>query len=581
MDNDVAVFLDLDNILIGVIEVNLSFDIDLLLDHIKELTGGRLVLRRAYGDWRQRANMTKQLAASGFELQSTVRLGANSKNLADMQMVVDAMSTLVDGQDFSTYVLITGDRDFAPLVQALRKRGKRVIGAGLRHATSQRLAQLCDEFIYYDQLAAEANEALDGQLVDLIQRALDQLLQDQERVPASLLRQRVQALSKGSFSRSPQGKRSFAKLLVDFPDVAHLEQEGTTLYVRRPIPGSSQALIEDRIAKHLPEEEVRELLRLALANLLRDHTQVRASLLKQQMQDLSNGAFDETLQGDKSFRRFLERFPDIVRVEQEGSTLYVRQTNAGDTSGPVAVGRIVSASEAKNLLAQALDDLLVDQARVRASLLKQHMQELSDGAFDENRLGNDTFRQFLDGYSDLVESQQKGTTLLVYRPQNYLKPDELHLRYRGALKKKGLRVVPSNIRLPLLKDIIALLKRYPQLQWRLLVDQLTGYYLKSGQEEISKSFVNDLLRVARRAGIINVKNGSSLAKSPVALQITGERSFQDSVIKTDLVYLREIKNLSDPFDLEQASIALYEDVGHTRYLQVILNRFTDKSEEPS
>ncbi|MGD8857268.1 MAG: NYN domain-containing protein, partial [Chloroflexota bacterium] len=142
MTDDIAIFLDLDNLVIGAIEADLTFDINLVLERVQELSDGRIALQRAYGDWRQRANMTRALAAAGFELESTVRLGSNSKNLADMQMVVDAMSTLVDGQDFGTYVLMTGDRDFAPLVQSLRKRGKTVIGAGVKHTTSRRLVNV-------------------------------------------------------------------------------------------------------------------------------------------------------------------------------------------------------------------------------------------------------------------------------------------------------------------------------------------------------------------------------------------------------------------------------------------------------
>ncbi|MGH2536294.1 MAG: NYN domain-containing protein, partial [Candidatus Promineifilaceae bacterium] len=148
MDHDVAVFLDLDNLVIGAAEADLKFDIHLLLDALAEAAGGRLVLRRAYGDWRQRADLIKELAAAGFELQSTVRLSASSKNLADMQMVVDAMGTLVDGHDYAVYALATGDRDFAPLVHALRKRGKRVVGVGLSHAASQGLVRLCDRYLY-------------------------------------------------------------------------------------------------------------------------------------------------------------------------------------------------------------------------------------------------------------------------------------------------------------------------------------------------------------------------------------------------------------------------------------------------
>ena len=144
LTNEVAILLDLDNLVIGAKQINLAFDINLVLDHIKKMTNGRIVLRQSYGDWRQDQQLMRELATAGFITQSAIRLNNFSKNLADMQIVVDTMETLIDGHQYSTYVLMTGDRDFTPLVQSLRKRGKQVIGLGVRHTTSQSFANLCD-----------------------------------------------------------------------------------------------------------------------------------------------------------------------------------------------------------------------------------------------------------------------------------------------------------------------------------------------------------------------------------------------------------------------------------------------------
>ena len=113
----------------------------MILEHIKELTNGRIVLQRAYGDWRQSKDTLVNLTTAGFTTQATVALNNFNKNLADIQIVVDAMETVADGYDYSTYVFITGDRDFTPLVQALRTRGKQVIGIGVRHTTSSNLGK--------------------------------------------------------------------------------------------------------------------------------------------------------------------------------------------------------------------------------------------------------------------------------------------------------------------------------------------------------------------------------------------------------------------------------------------------------
>lgn len=575
MNNDIAIFLDLDNLVIGAVEANLTFDIDLVVEHISSITEGRIVLRRAYGDWRQRANLTKELASAGFELQSTVRLTINSKNLADMQMVVDAMSTLIDRQNFHTYVLITGDRDFAPLVQALRKRGKQVIGLGVGHATSKHLAHLCDQFVFYDELAASARQMVEDQLEDLLQRALDQLLLEEDRVPASLLKQRLQSLSRGAFGRSPQGKRSFHKLLAEYPHVVGMQQDGTTLYVRRPGKEDSPEIEGVHHRRHLSDDEVEALLRASLSDLLESKTHVRASLLKQRMQELSDGAFDETQQGDKNFRKFLDRYLDIVKVEQEGSTLYACHASQLDDEAPESIAQRLTTEDTETLLTAALDELLVDQTRVRASLLKQQMQELSNGAFDETQQGFESFRAFLERYPKLIQIQQKGTTLLVYRPDDYISPDDLYLYYRSLLKKQGLRVVPSSIRLLVLKDMIALLQHQPKVEWRQVVDHLADYYVNGGEDEVSKSYINDVLRIARRAEVIGVANDGSLSHAAVSLSVAGERVFQDAVIRCDVTYLREIESVQNPIDMKEAAKALYENEGHVRYLKVILSRYAE------
>ncbi len=578
MSDDIAIYLDLDNLVIGAIEADLTFDIKLVLERIQSLSDGRIALQRAYGDWRQRANMTRSLAAAGFELESTVRLSNNSKNLADMQMVVDAMGTLIDGQNFGTYVLMTGDRDFAPLVQALRKRGKSVIGAGVKHTTSQRLVHLCDHYIYYDDLVGEALGQVDDEMDKLLGRALNQLLQDQNQAPASLLKQRMMALSKGAFAHTPQGKGNFSRFLAAHPETVYLYQEGTTLYVRRPAPGQSPQM-SARNPRQLSEEQIRGLLSQAAEDVLTDRELVRASVLKQRLQELSEGAFDETLQGDKTFRRFLDRYQDLIGVLQEGSTLYVCRADGASRPATNPKDQQLAKIEAEALIGQALDELLVDQSKVRASMLKQKMQELSNGAFDEHQLGAENFRQFLEGYPDVVQIQHRGTTLLVQRPDDFVRPDELHLRYRSLLKKRGLRVIPSEIRLIILKDLVALLDHRDQIQWRQIVDRLAGYYQSHGREDISKSYVNDVLRLARRAAVIRVQNGGSLAKAPVSLRIAGERRFQEAVIMCDATYLAEMREMEGPLDLDQASIALYETVGHTRYLQVILNRYAQNGQD--
>lgn len=496
MNNDVAVFLDLDNVVIGATEVNLTFDVNLLLDHIKQVTQGRVVLRYAYGDWRQQEQIPRALAVAGFELQSTVRLGHMSKNLVDMQMVVDAMETLVDGHHFTTYVLITGDRDFVPLVSALRKRGKQVVGIGLRHTTSQSLVDLCDLYIYYDDLVKSRQQEHADKVGQWLGLALDELLKDKDRVPASMLKERMRAHSQGDLDKIPEARESFRRLLEQYPKMVKLFMDGTTLYIARPqtniapppppivkpAPPPAKTVKPERKGS---EQEARQWLEQILNSLEPGKKHIRASLLKEQLQSLSHGTFAETNYGVPHFRAFLEKFPDLLTLELQGTTLFVNR--------------------------------VLDEEEAAA---------------------------------------------------------ELHVRYRNTLKKRGLRVVPANIRLQILKDIITVLGQEKNVLWKTLVDQIAEKYRGNEDLTISKGYVHDTLRVARRAEVITTSNGSkSLTADPLQLQLQGDKPFQDAVMRCDALYLQELQAAFGAVDLAEAAVALYDSKGHQRYLKVVQNHF--------
>ncbi len=231
--NDVAIFLDLDNLVIGAKQAGLTFDINLVLNYLKELTNGRIVLRNSYGDWRQSQQLMKDLASAGFTTQSTIRLNNFSKNLADMQIVVDTMDTLVDGHQYSTYVLMTGDRDFTPLVQSLRKRGKNVIGVGVRHTASPSFVDLCDQYIYYENIVPKPT-LTDAEVEELLHKSVEILLKDAKKVRASVLKEYMTEASNGAFDQTKYADGRFSKFLKQHEDVLQLEQDDTTLYVCRP-----------------------------------------------------------------------------------------------------------------------------------------------------------------------------------------------------------------------------------------------------------------------------------------------------------------------------------------------------------
>jgi hypothetical protein len=67
-------------------------------------------------------------------------------------MVVDALDLCYTKAHVDTFVIVSGDSDFSPLVSKLRENNKLVIGVGVKSSTSDLLIANCDEFIYYDDL---------------------------------------------------------------------------------------------------------------------------------------------------------------------------------------------------------------------------------------------------------------------------------------------------------------------------------------------------------------------------------------------------------------------------------------------
>ena len=260
MSTDTAIFIDLDNIAIGATEVNLSLDMGVILQHVRKITNdSRVVIRRAYGDWRQNGQVPRNLAVNGFELQSVVRLNHNDKNLADIQMVLDAAETIIDCATIQNYVLVTGDRDFMPLVQMLRRRGKNVIGMGIRHTTSNSLVDLCDQYVFYDDLTQSAIVDDKKLLATWITKTAKKVFVNEDKVQASVFREQLQKASADKFSSTQFARSGFSKLLSKFPEIVKLEWIDTTLYVAPAQAQQPKAIVAKLATKYKSELKKRGL----------------------------------------------------------------------------------------------------------------------------------------------------------------------------------------------------------------------------------------------------------------------------------------------------------------------------------
>jgi uncharacterized protein (TIGR00288 family) len=164
-ENNLALFCDFENIALGVRDVRIpTFDMNLILARL--LLKGSIVTKKAYCDWDRYKSYKGGMHEAAFELIEIPHIKLSGKNSADIRMVVDALDLCYTKEHIDTFVIISGDSDFSPLVSKLRENAKTVIGVGVKQSTSDLLISNCDEFIFYDDLVrgekatqAKASEA--------------------------------------------------------------------------------------------------------------------------------------------------------------------------------------------------------------------------------------------------------------------------------------------------------------------------------------------------------------------------------------------------------------------------------------
>jgi len=252
---NLALFCDFENIALGVRDARYAqFDINRVLERL--LLKGSIVVKKAYCDWDRYKEFKAGMHQAGFELIEIPHVKQSGKNSADIRMVVDALDLCYTKTHVDTFVIISGDSDFSPLVSKLRENDKGVIGVGVKNSTSDLLIANCDEFIYYDDLVREqlksrrsprkrppaaeaapapaadaaaapaAAQARDGEpkeedkkqeAFDLVLATIDALLAErgaEDRIWGSMVKQTLKRRRPG-FNESYYGFRSFNKLLEE------------------------------------------------------------------------------------------------------------------------------------------------------------------------------------------------------------------------------------------------------------------------------------------------------------------------------------------------------------------------------
>ncbi len=151
---NMALFCDFENVALGVKDARYEhFDISKILERL--LLKGSIVVKKAYCDWERYKDFKSSMHQASFEMIEIPHLRMSGKNSADIRMVVDALDLCYTKAHVDTFVIISGDSDFSPLVSKLRENNKTVIGVGVKNSTSDLLIANCDEFIFYDDLVRE------------------------------------------------------------------------------------------------------------------------------------------------------------------------------------------------------------------------------------------------------------------------------------------------------------------------------------------------------------------------------------------------------------------------------------------
>ena len=241
--SNMALFCDFENIALGVRDAKYDdLDITRVLERL--LLKGSIVVKKAYADWDRYKTFKRGMHEAAFELIDIPHVRQSGKNSADIRLVVDALDLCYTKSHVDTFVVISGDSDFSPLVSKLRENDKMVVGLGVRNSTSDLLLANCDEFIFYDDLVRErearkkkrrqgrtkkktngkAAARVEEEEEDRAQEALDLVLEtvealirergENETLWGSMVKQALRRRDPG-FNESAYGFRSFNRLLEE------------------------------------------------------------------------------------------------------------------------------------------------------------------------------------------------------------------------------------------------------------------------------------------------------------------------------------------------------------------------------
>ena len=222
-EHTLAVFIDFENLALGFKgKRDRRFEIQKVLERLVEK--GKLIVKKAYADWTDYAEYKKGLHEAAIELIEIPKRAMTGKNSADIRLCVDAIDLCYSKEHIDSFVVVSGDSDFSPLVSKLKENGKRVIGLGMKESSSNLLVNNCDEFIYYEDLERplgippKIEQDLPEKKKEAFQLLVDSvvaLVRENKEVLWSSMVKETMKRKKPSFNESYYGYRTFSDLLED------------------------------------------------------------------------------------------------------------------------------------------------------------------------------------------------------------------------------------------------------------------------------------------------------------------------------------------------------------------------------
>lgn len=258
-ERSLALFMDFENLALGFQGKRERFDVQRVLKRMVEK--GKIVAKKAYADWNRFSSYTEALHEAAIELVEIPRRAQTGKNSADIRLCVDAMDLAYSKEHIDTFVVVSGDSDFSPLVSKLKELGKHVIGLGMQVSTSELLRDNCDEFIYYEDLENPTAELpnLDPQVPEAKRKAFALLVdslhalrrENKEVLWSSMIKDTMKRI-KPSFNETYHGYRTFSALLEDAKKHGLIDLETDKRSGTYVVTGFGEELKEGRAREDRP-----------------------------------------------------------------------------------------------------------------------------------------------------------------------------------------------------------------------------------------------------------------------------------------------------------------------------------------